>query len=273
MLRFLILFVAITAFANDGERTTIVLGDQDTSLKVDYRGRAANVELAASGEATMGYAITDYQKGRGYANYDRSHQSFTFKSKINYTLNRWSKHIQKVAPYQQVWLPRDAVIDFNMKTNTVGFGSLNFEHLQLSDFFLDVSYGDLDVHFPSENTAIMRDTAVFKLTAGDLEIYKLGNLKATDIKINGGTGELNVDFGPKLHKDTNVKLDLDIGATELSFPKGTRVIITGTSRDLAPYGFEKVDDKTWQPVSYHEASPTLSLKLKGPLGDLTILWQ
>lgn len=253
------------------QRTSLSYG-QDRNIKVHFRGRAGNLALKAADREAVGEAVTYFQKGRGYSSFDRDTQVFKWETSIPYTLNRLAAHIQKTAPTMRAEIPRSAELDFNMSINSVGYGSLNFADLNISRFRARASYGDLDIDFPTINQSIVRGKATFGLTAGDLEIYNLANLKADKIKINGGVGELSVDFGPKLLLNTEVKLDLDIGNADLTFPRGTHVVIRGTSRDLSQYGFVK-NDKVWEPESYHPNSPKLEIAMKGPVGDLAISWR
>ncbi len=253
------------------EKTTIVYG-QDRNIKVVMKGRAGNLELLSSTVKGEGQILTDYQKGSGFVTYNRERQILTWETKIGYTLNRMSKHIQKVAPSMVAKLPAGSELDFKLDITNLVLGTLDFRDMNFNHFKLDVNYGDVDVTFPSENQSIVRGTARFHLMAGDLEINQLANLKAEKVRINGGTGEVTVDFGPKLLMDSQVFIDLDIGTLELIIPKGTRAIISGTSRDLSDFGFQK-QEKSWHPVSYHENSPHLNIRMKGPMGDLTILWK
>lgn len=257
--------------AQDVDRKTISIGD-DPSFKLKMRGRAANLELSASDSDRKGSTETEYQKGRGFVDYDRDTQTLDARFKINYTLNRMSKVIRKRAPYMKAQIPRGAEMEFDVKVNSMGYATLDFSDLNIRKYRMRVQFGDVDVTFPTENKSIIRDEVVFGLAAGDLEIYDLANLRAKKIKINGGVGELSVDFGAKILQDTSVKLDMDIGSTELIVPRGTKLLIRGTSRNLEDYGMEKVD-KIWQPVNYSPNSPTLEIKVSGPLGDFTLTWR
>ena len=274
MVCFQILFCLVPLVAQDSgqvDRITLTY-QQDSSIKMMMKGRAGNIELKSSGTQGQGQVTTDYQQGSGYVAYDRAKQTLNSRTKTKYTLNRLSKNIVKKAPYLRAEVPSQAILDFHLDITNLGFGSFNFADLNISRFHLDTNYGDVDVNFPTVNQSIIRGTAKFHVMAGDLEIYNLANLKADTIKINGGVGELSVDFGPKLLQDTNIKLDQDIGAMELTIPRGTRAIISGTSRDLSGFHFQK-NGKSWEPNSYHPDSPLLAIKLLGPVGDLTITWQ
>jgi hypothetical protein len=267
------LALCLPLFAQDDnvDRTVLLTG-RDNSLRLVMKGRAGNLELRAAEETGEGVAITDFQSGRGYAAFDRDTQTLEWKTKINFTLNRLSKHIRKKAPYMRAEIPRGAEVDLWLRINSLGYGTLDFTDLNLTDLELRVQYGDVDVSFPTVNKAIIRDKVRFALGTGDLEIYDLANLNAGDIRINGGVGELHVDFGPKLLRDTRVRLDMDIGALVMVIPHGTNARIHGTNRNLAAFGFTK-HDKHWEPDRFSPNSPLLDIKLTGPLGDLNIEWK
>jgi len=264
-------FLAPCPAQDQVDRVTLTY-ENDSSIKMVMKGRAGNLELKSSTTVGEGQVTTDYQQGSGFVAYDRTKQTLTSRTKTKYTLNRLSKNIVKKAPYLRAEVPAEAILDFHLDITNLGYGSLNFANLYLSRFNLDVNYGDVDVDFPTENQSIIRGTAKFHVMAGDLEIYNLANLKAANIKINGGVGELSVAFGPKLLQDTQVSLDQDIGAMELTIPRGTKAYISGTSRDLSGFEFIK-NGNTWEPASFHPDSPRLEIRLLGPVGDLTITWQ
>ena len=257
--------------SGDSDRALLVVND-DPSIKLTLKGRAGNIELKSASSSKEGHAEVDYQKGRGFVTFNREDQILTWKPDIKYTLNRMSKSIKKKAPYLRAEIPRNAEVDFHLDITSVGYGTLDFGNLNLRRFKLDVNYGDVDVSFPTENQSIVRGEAKFHVMAGDLEIYDLANLKAAKIKINGGVGEISVDFGDKLLRDTQVALDMDIGSLDLTIPRGTRVQIRNTSRDLTPWGFEK-KDKLWETTGHSPKSPLLEIKLRGPMGDFELQWK
>ncbi len=253
------------------ERITLSYGE-DPSVKILMKGRGGNLELQSSEAIGEGYVLTDYQDGSGYVEFDRPRQALTWRAKMRYTLNRVSKHIMRVAPYMKAFVPKGAALDFTLDINSLGYGSLDFADLNVTRFKLDVNYGDVDVSFPTENRRIVRGVAKFHVMAGDLEINRLANLKAAKVRVNGGVGELSVNFGPKLLQDMEVRIDHDIGQMDLAIPKGTRVTVTGTNRDLSKFALQKVGSE-WRTLSYHEDSPMLYLRLTGPVGALDIVWE
>lgn len=274
-----LLFTASHGFAQkdpngNEEKTTLQYG-KDHNIKVIMKGRAGNLELYTSAKEE-GQILTNYQKGEGYVSYDRDNQILKWETKIGYTLNRMSKHIQRIAPYMWAYIPKNAELDFDLDITNLGYGSFMFTEMDINHFKFDVNYGDVDFNFPTENHSIVRGSAKFHLMAGDLEIKNLANLRARKIKINSGAGETSIDIGPKLLVDTDMTIDHDIGSLELSIPKGTRVTITGTSRDLSQFGLQESGKKIhriWTPSQYSENSPKLNIKLKGPMGDLDIIWK
>lgn len=267
---FAALLVTFSLMAGDVDRVVVRYGE-DNNIRFVAEGRAGNLILRTADITEEGHAEIDYQMGSGYIRYDRANQLLTWESRIGFTLNRLSENIMKKAPYARLNIPRGAELDVDINVTSLGFGSLRFDGLNVQRFKMDVEHGDVDVRFPTENRSIVRGRAAFKLMGGDMEIFQLANLKAADIHINGGIGELMVDFGPRLHKDTQVKLDHDVGNMELAIPAGTLVYVTGTQRDLSDFGFQKAE-KGWVVRQYHEKSPKLTLDMSGPVGNLKVRW-
>jgi hypothetical protein len=266
--------------AGDEERITLEYG-RDNNIRIEMDGRGGNLELISSAVRGEGYVLTNYQKGSGFVQFDRDRQVLQTKTRMAYTLNRVSNHVQKVAPYMWFHIPAGAELDFDMDLNSVGYGSLDFRAMDINQFRLWAKYGDVDVNFPTRNESIVRGTAKFGMLAGDLEITNLGNLSAAKVRINGGAGEVEVHFGPQLFQNMDVRLDLDIGELLLRIPRGTHVRITGTSRNLSDYGLKKVDRRqgvfrsvpVWETEQYSDNSPLLDIRLTGPMGDLDIRWE
>jgi hypothetical protein len=251
-------------------RTTIET-TADPSLRVVVRGKAGNLELQAAEQPGIGQARVNYQRGFGYLTYDRRLQTLTFEGSRRFTFKRTSRWVMRRAPYAKAELPKEAVVELDVKMSNLGYGSFNFSHLSVTRLSLDVGYGDIDLSFPTENQSVVRDQVLFRLLAGDLELNQLGNLKASDIRIQGGLGVLMVDFGPKVHQNMDVTFDQDIGSAELRIPRGTHVVVKGTRRNLEPFGLDPV--QTWHETTDHQNElPLLTLDLRGPIGKLNIVW-
>ena len=255
------------------EKTTLFTG-VDPTVHVSITGNSGNVILKTNEKAFPGegYINTDYQKGSGFVAFDHQLQSVKAEFKKKFSFNHLGKTIRKEAPSMKMFAPWGSTLDFNLKLSDLGLGQFDFTHLNVNHFFLDVNFGEVYIDFPTLNEAIIRDEVEIHLTAGKLEITDLTNLQARNWKINGGVGELKLDIGKKLLSLMSIKLDLDIGQLSLDIPKGTRVEIRGTNRDLKPFDFIK-DKEDWVVAQYHEASPLLTIDLLGPLGELQINWK
>lgn len=271
MSSFLLLLLFTPVFS--AEKTSIFT-DTDPSIRFSITGNAGNVILKVneSDSQTEGYILTDYHSGSGYVAYDKKSQQVTAEFKKKFSLNHLSKTIRKEAPEMQVFVPREAVLEFNLKLGDLGLGQFDFSHIHVRSFHIDARFGEIYIDFPTLNKSIIREETNIHLTAGSLELKNIANLQSPEWRINGGVGDLLLDIGKKLHKATSIKLDLDIGQLTLVIPKGTRVEIRGTSRKLNDYNFIETENG-WVSKSYHKSSPILSINLLGPLGDLQITWK
>lgn len=252
------------------QSATITYGD-DREIRVDISGRSGNLELTTA-EGEIGEAAVDFQRGSGFVSYDRKEQKLVWVSKKRYSLNHLSKSIIRKAPYMRMSLPPHCELDFGLTLVDLGFGTLDFRDINIKKMALDVNYGDIDLSFPTENKSIIREPVLIHLRFGDLEIYDLGNLKASQVTINAGIGEVNVDFGPKVTIDTDVRFDHDIGTSTFVIPKGTFVVIQGTSRNFDEFGMVQ-DGKVWKTNDHTSEFPMLTIEVHGPMGDLNIVWE
>ncbi|PIE91528.1 MAG: hypothetical protein CR997_00410 [Acidobacteria bacterium] len=267
------LFLLILSQTPGVSKTTLIT-DTDPSIRYHVTGNSGNIifKAAPSSGSQSGTIETDYQEGNGFVAFDRDQQEVTAEFKKKFSFNHLSKAIRSAAPVMNVQAPVGSTVDFRLKLVDLGIGQFDFSHLNVSHLEIDARFGEVYIDCPTVNKRIIRETAHIHLTAGQLDINGLANLKAKKWWINGGIGELNLNMGNKMLCSTDIKLDLDIGELNLVIPRGTKVEIRGTNRELESYGFIP-HENGWIAAEYHQSSPLLTIYLLGPLGDLNIQWK
>lgn len=117
----------------------------------------------------------------------------------------------------EVYLPRDVETELRTRVKA-GTVDMDLPGLKLRDFALKTWAGEVTVDFSQPNKIEM-DRFYVNAKIGDVTLYRLGNANFKDAEINGGIGELSIDFTGLDLKNKRARIDLDIGSTEITFPR------------------------------------------------------
>ena len=154
-------------------------------------------------------------------------------------------------------------------------GETKFElgDLKLTDFELRNWAGQTTVNFAEPNRTIMQTFDV-NVKVGEVELLNLGNALFEDANINSGIGELRVDFRGKGLKQTNARIDLDIGETTVILPPdvATKLKVSKflfLSEVRYPNWFEK-RGSYYISENYDDTDKRLSLNISSGIGELSI---
>ena len=169
-------------------------------------------------------------------------------------------------------LPTDPLIEFYTKIKA-GDVDLELGGLKLTDFELHNWAGDINVDFDEPNPVKMEYFEV-NVKAGDVELRHLGNLNFAEADINGGIGELTLDFrGQELQKAL-ARIDLDIGETRVIVPYdlGVKLKVTKflflTNVDL-PDQFKR-HRRFYYSENYDEADRVIYLRVSPGIGEFQL---
>lgn len=111
---------------------------------------------------------------------------------------------------------------------------LNVGGLAISRMRVETGAADALLNFSEPNKTEMRRLDI-QLGAAGFVIRNLGNARVSNVKVDGGVGKVDLDFGGKLQNDVSVDAQVSVGHLVLRLPRevGVRVEI---SRVIA--GFE-----------------------------------
>lgn len=175
-------------------------------------------------------------------------------------------------PILRLRLPTTAVIRMDARIKA-GEIDLSLGGLSLEELSLNTWAGELDVDFDRPNPVIMKMMDI-RLHVGEATLQNLGNARFERADINSGIGELSVDFSGDLIEDGRVRLDLDIGETDISVPieAGVRFKLSGmhfmSSKNIDPDFYRR---GSWYYTDGFEDAPRkLSMIVSSGLGELNI---
>jgi hypothetical protein len=137
---------------------------------------------------------------------------------------------------------------------------------------LDLSTGasETTVRVSQRNPGTLA-TATFKAGAASLDARELGRLRAREIRVEAGLGEVRLDFTGLEEPDTDVRASVGLGALEIRVPRGVGVHLTrsGLLSSLNAPDLERRGN-TWVSPNWESASVRLRLDLESALGSVTL---
>ena len=184
----------------------------------------------------------------------------------------WDDHR---TPKIEVLLPFDVTIELSSKIKA---GEIDFElgSLKLKEFQLHNFAGEVEVDFPKPNQVEM-EFFDMNVKVGETTLRRLGNARFRKAKINGGIGELDIDFSGEGLKSCRAEIDLDIGETAIYLPRelGVRFdsstfgFLTQSSID---YQFDK-KGRFYFSENYESASRTMDISISSGIGELRVSYR
>ncbi len=176
----------------------------------------------------------------------------------------------------EIKLPEDVEIYLDA-TLKAGEASLSLGALRLKEVTLNNWAGDVEVRFDEPNLEEM-DFFDVNAKVGEARLLRLGNARFRRADINGGIGELRVDFTGKSLAGSRAKVDLDIGEARivLSDLTGLQVRIDGmfsfmSSKDI-DFGLHR-RGRSYYNDRYKDEKNAFLVHVTPGLGELRISLQ
>ncbi len=169
-------------------------------------------------------------------------------------------------------LPPKIDIDLNAKIKA-GDIEIDLGGLALVNLDLTTWAGEVLVEFSEPNKAVMEFLKI-NTKIGETDIVRLGNARFKEAEINGGIGEMDIDFRGKYLTDAEANIDLDIGETKLYLPDevGIKLSISKflfMSKIDLPRRFKK-SGRYYYSHNYDDSKNELVLRVSPGLGELKI---
>lgn len=171
----------------------------------------------------------------------------------------------------ELYLARDVPMDLDLEFGAVRavleLGGLQMTHLELS-----TGASESRVSFSEPNPVRMRN-ATFEVGAADFQVRDLGNLNAETISVDAGVGNVVLSFTGDWRGDSNVSVDMGLGALELRFPEGlgVRVVKDTFLTSLDSEGLVKRGDSYYS-VDWEEAENRVTVTVDAAFGSIDVVW-
>jgi hypothetical protein len=147
---------------------------------------------------------------------------------------------------------------------------LNVGGLALSRLRVETGAADARLDFSEPNKIEMRRLDVH-LGAAGFVIRNLGNARVSDIRIEGGVGKVDLDFGGKLENDVRVDANVALGKLLLRLPRdvGVRVELQRFIAGFEHPGLHKRGD-AWYSDNWDDAKVRVRIRAETVLGAVEV---
>jgi hypothetical protein len=195
--------------------------------------------------------------------------------KIELEKEKWLRYSDDDEDFAEiiVRLPYDVDILFDARIKA-GEVTMELGDLRMREFSLTNWAGEVEVRFDEPNRIPM-DFMDVRAKVGECHLIGLGNARFKSADINGGIGEIDVDFSGDLEPDSRARVDLDIGEATISVPRdfGVRMSIGGGFSFLSAKNIDRAftrRGKTYYTDNYEIEKNKFSLRITPGLGELNV---
>ncbi len=192
--------------------------------------------------------------------------------RLEFDLHNWSGDSEDVDAEVRVELPLEAKLRLKAQVKA-GEIDIDLGGLALKNLALSIWAGKVRLDFSKPNQLEM-EYAEINTRIGKTDIRRLGNARFKYVKIDGGIGELDVDFTGLLLAEARAELDLDIGETSIRLPRdaGVRLKVAKfmfLTNFEPPSGYLKRGPHFYS-KDYDGADRTVALNISPGLGELIL---
>lgn len=150
-------------------------------------------------------------------------------------------------------------------------GRLDLGGLSVRDLRLQVGASETRVDFTAPNPVAMRDLAV-ELGAASITMRHLANARTADMRVHGGVGGAELDFGGEWTQDVSLDLDVSLGKVTLVVPDevGIRLDVNRFLSSVSGDDLQKRGN-TWYSDNWERARYRLRVTAKSAFGGIEVL--
>ncbi len=162
-------------------------------------------------------------------------------------------------------VPLDLELEFGGTQSTLDLGDMMLQSLRL-----ECGATDATLLFTRPNRARMREIEV-SVGAADFTARQLANANADQVRVRGGVGSVDLDFGGVWTHDVTVTTRLALGKLTLRIPAevGVRVDVQRVAAGFDHEGLVKRDD-AWYSVNYDSAPFKLKIRAETLFGGIDV---
>ncbi len=244
----------------------------DQPLEVILKIDAGEVVVKKGMDSTVGRVEIRYTPRKFRQKIDFNEK--TNRLKVHFDMKGWrSVDTDDDRAEVTVELPYgvDILFDAHVKAGEV---TMDMGGLRLKEYVYTNWAGEVEVRFDEPNPITM-DLLDINAKVGEATFVRLGNARFKKADINGGIGEMRVDFRGNVIDECKAKVDLDIGEATIILPRdvGVKMRIGGgfsfLSEKNIDHSFYK-EGSTYYSENYEDEEGTFYVRVSPGLGELNI---
>lgn len=168
-------------------------------------------------------------------------------------------------------LPADIPLSLDATLGAVE-AEIELGGLYLTDATVKTTASRTVVRFSEPNSTECRLLEVSG-SATNLTAYSLGNSRCSDIRFEGGAGDITLDLSGGWVEDATIDVEVALGEVNLQLPPGVGVSLTVDRflADLDAAGFTRVGDRYITP-GFEEAKVHLLIDVSCTVGEVNVGW-
>ncbi len=174
-------------------------------------------------------------------------------------------------PSLDLQLAPDLPLDLDLQLGAVR-SQVDLGGMRLSSVRYRTGASETTLRFSTPNPEPCTDL-VLEAGAAEFHAWSLGNANCRRVRLNGGVGDVTLDFSGAWQGVTDADLDVAIGSLTLMLPRDAGVAVRLT-RFLASFdeaGFTKRGD-TYYSAGYETARRRLVLDVSAAFGGVNVVW-
>jgi hypothetical protein len=171
----------------------------------------------------------------------------------------------KIALTREV--PLDLDLDFGAGKAEIQLGGISLRNLSIA-----TGASETTVSFDRPNP-IAAESVRISAGAADLQVIGLGNVRARNIRFEGGVGATVLDFGGAWGQNATASVEMGIGSLTLRLPRDRGIQITRSSflTSFSTPGLERRGDSYFS-SNWDSAANKLTINVSAALGSVDIVW-
>lgn len=239
-------------------------GEKSLHAQVEYGAGRLNIAPAASGtlyRANLRYDAETFTPKVGYAN---GRVKFGMEGD-NIKGRNLKEGLLDVQLSPDV--PLELELAFGASDATIELGGLRIRNAEIAT---GASRTVLSVSSPNREAC---EALEIEVGAARFEAHQLGNLNARRLSLQGGVGEVILDFTGDWRQDMQATVEMGLGSLTLRVPTGLGVRITkdGLLAAFDSQGLTKRGDVFYS-EDWETAAHKLSLDIDAALGSIRVEW-
>ncbi len=242
-------------------------GEKSVSANVEFAAGVVNVSPGPAGtlyHAVLRYDQRQFQPQVSYA--DGALRVGIHGSEVK--IHKGGNHANNRLDLQ---LGPDAPLDLDLKfaagESKMELGGLQVESARLAT---GAAHGRIAISRPTVGPC---HDLNLQAGAAKLEVVGLGNLSPENLTVQGGVGDVRLDFSGAWRNDVNAKIDMALGSLRLDVPRGIGLRVHKSSM-LA--GFEAPDlvkqGDVWTSKGYDTMPRHLNVDIDAAFGHILVYW-